>query len=93
MKYTIKDLPDECYSITPVDKSLLNGGFEVAVIIIDKGCKGYYKTNLRINSIELLKEMNLVTFGISDDNVRKIMQDYSVMGHWGLMRILNKEVA
>jgi len=33
----------------------------------------------------------MVSFGISDDNVRQIMQDYSVMGNWGLLNFLNKK--
>jgi hypothetical protein len=93
MKYNIKDLPNECFSVNPIDIWLLKKGMDVSVIQINKGEKGYYKTNIIIDSMDQLKEMNLVYSGISDDNVRRIMQDFSVMGHWGLMRILNEEVA
>ena len=93
MKYNIKDLPDKCFSVNPTDKWLLKKGMIVSVIQINKGEKGYYKTYLNVNSIEQLKEMNKIYSGILDDNVRKIMQDFSVMGHWGLMSILNEEVA
>ena len=93
MKYNVKDLPNRCYSITPTDKYLLKAGKPVNVIVIDKGCKGFYQTSSpkQVNSMDHLRELNMIVFDISDDNVRQIMQDYSVMGHWGLLSILNEK--
>ncbi len=93
MKYNVRDLPEECYSVRPMDFGLLDKGQDVLVIIIERGATGFYSTQKYINSIEQLKELNMVRFGISDDNVRRIMQDHSVFGNWGFMRMLNEEVA
>jgi len=91
MKYNVNELPQECYTVRPIHKGLLKVNEEVPVTIVSKACTGYYPTNLYVSSVEQLKEMNMVSFGISDDNVRQIMQDYSVMGNWGLLNFLNKK--
>ena len=50
MKYNVRDLPEECYSVRPMDFGLLDKGQDVLVIIIERGATGFYSTQKYINS-------------------------------------------
>ena len=86
----INDLPNTCYAVQPIYKGELTRGFNTPVILIHKGETGYYKTDITVNSIDNLMEINKQDFNITDINIVQILQDYSVFGHYGLLNIINE---
>ena len=90
-QYKINDLPKTCYAIQPIYEGQLKRGFNTPVIIIHKDETGYYKTDITVNSIDNLMEINKEDFNINDINVVKILQDHGVFGYYGLLSIINEE--
>ena len=91
MQYNVDDLPNSCYTIQPIDEGQLDRGFEASVILICKGEKGYWKTMLKAYSREDLAKLNKDRFNIEDINIIRILRDFSVFGHYGLLSILNEK--
>ena len=86
----INDLPKTCYAVQPMEKGQLEKGINTRVILIHKGETGYYNTHITVNSIDHLMKINKQDFNISDIDIVRILQDYSVFGHYGLLSIINE---
>ena len=90
-QYKTNDLPNSCYTLNPMDFPLIEKNQDVTVILVVNGEIGYWKTDLVVNSYKQLNELNKNRFNITDINLVKILQDFSVFGHYGLLNIINEE--
>ena len=91
MDYNINDLPNSCYTVQPSSEGQLDRGLETSVILVCKGEKGYWNSDLVVNSRKGLAELNKARFNIEDINIIRILRDFSVFGHYGLLSILNEK--
>ena len=91
-KLSINDLPNECYSVQPMYQGQLDSYMETPVIIVKKGVKGFWETDIIVNNEYELMELNDDEYGVTSLDVVKIMQDQSISGHYGILEFYNNKV-